>query len=301
MSVELLAEFTAQQGARTVGWTETSYFNYQDLVTASQFIFANLGIFNRRLQCLGCGVINTGLQLKLLQEGVAIVGPQRRNTLDVAPVPPVYGTITGVPVALPVYNPQFASLAADYSQSVQQCYLSTDPTAAIQYHKTLWLSGMPDVSQNIFFQGQDQGNVIAALQNYLNSLTKTTALLRFVDRSGANPAFPCTGVDGTFLQYKVAGATFVPNQLIVATGFKSALGTPRPSGQYYVQSYDGTNLVLQRAKPATNLIKNGQFRAVRFQTAPIFVAEAVAITNKKRGRPFDLLRGRRQAVRTPRA
>lgn len=303
MSIQLIMEFQLQQGEIDVGWSEELHFPGSSLTpsTIAPIQAVQNSYIATRLQLFGAGVINTVNRLTVFQEGIAIVGPQRHPSVEFPGFVPQFLIVSGQQVGLPYYNSIFNISPADFSQSVQLVRWYTDPAANPQYVRNVWYSGLPDFSQNTNQQGQSSADIRRILNTISGGLAGWNVQIRSIDRSTANPFISCTAIDSTGLIYAANTSSLTTGQLIKAVGFRAASGGTVPRGTYRVTVISGTELSLQNAKPAAGVTTIGGFRAVKYVINPVRLMTIENVTNRKRGRPFELLRGRRLVSRTSRS
>lgn len=294
MTIKVTMFFEETQGTTTIGWSESYYSQLSDLNAIGPPVIGAQGLAYYRTQCLGAGVENTYNRATVVQAGNPPIAPQRRNVLPLRGLPATSGP------AGPWYNPAFQNLTADFGQTAFMMRIGSDPTAAIVYERTLWLSGIPDASDQINTQYLVPGTIITAIAAFFSFLTTNGWQFQVNDRSPiSNPFILSTGWAGNV--FTLASNPFQAGQRIQALGWRGPPGAVLPKGVYKVASVSGNTITLAGALNTSTTAIAGGFRAVSYAYEIIETFAIRGVRNKKRGRPFGLLVGRARTRTRPKA
>jgi hypothetical protein len=301
MPVLWVADYQLTQGSRTIGWSEEFVLNAANITAANEIIDAPQGILQSRCQIFGAGVTNTENRLTLLPAAAPFpIGPQRRASQLSGGLPPQGATAEGTLLKLPYYNAAFSNLAADFGQATYLIRAFSDPGTAPSYVRSIWLSGCPDASQNTTSAVQTNLNVQASIQQFMVRV-RSFVLIQSVDRSDVYPYKPVTGYNPTTNIYTIVGHGFTQGMPIEALGWRGNPGAVIPRGRYKVLYQTVDTFSLQGAAPLSGTYVIGGFRKLAWVYTPVFSYTYRSFTNRKRGRPFDQLAGRRRALTRSRA
>jgi hypothetical protein len=299
MTVLLTSTFQQDESLRSIGWSESVVLNYDTLQLAYTAEIAGQGYLYLRCQMFGAGIVNTYNRFSLLPNPGPLVGPQRRAVQVANGLAP-----TGYLADGAYYNTALKLAEADFSQSVWMLRWTNAAGAAIQYIRTFWVAGLPDDADEAEIGAPIPGiwsPAITAWQNYIQS---GVVLLRDINRDATvNPVKQCSGYTpppGPTV-YTVTNHGFLNGQRILAVGFRGALGTFVPRGQYQCSVKDNNTFTLNGTQAPANLTTLGGFRAVIYTYPSVASVQNRGFTNKRHGRPFGLLRGRRAIPTRPRA
>jgi hypothetical protein len=293
MPLQLTSFFEIDQGPRTIGWSETVVTVDSSLTGAASQGSPTAAYLAARLNLLGAGAINTFNRYALtLPNGRPLVPIPRRAVLSQVGTVPSYTT-----AGLPYYNPNFATQLADFCQTDWLLRWYTALGAQPTYFRSFWLAGLPDNFTNIELYSPLGLNWSAAF-NAWQAAIKGYILIRVNDRSNANPAILCTTFTNTVpCAYTVPAHGFNQGNLIEAVGWRAAAGGTVPRGRYRVSVIDANTIALQgHTAPPTGVSTFGAFRAISYQYPAVTGMVAKGWTNHKRGRPTELLAGRRRTA-----
>jgi hypothetical protein len=297
MPVALDMFFSAPYGIRQIGWSERIIVNQVNLDLAFTEVTRAAGYLKKRVFMLGEGVTNTYNRLTLLQTGPPPISGQRRNVFIIAGLAALLKN-NGVPY----YNPGLIGFPTDFGDTVFMNRLSTDSGVTPQYIRSMWLAGFPDNDQQAYFTSLGAGNARVAWTQWQALVVGGGYCIQVEDRSAGNPAKVCGAIVlGTPTQYTVVGHGFLQGQRVVATGWRATSGGDVPKGIYKVSVIDANTITLQNSRPPVNVSALGVFRLLSYQFPVIASLADRGFTNKKHGRPFDLLPGRRRTLRTSRS
>jgi hypothetical protein len=297
VAVKLTMFFQAGQDPRVVGWSENVYLNYANVANAQFEVTDPQGYCAKRVQMLGVNVVNSANRLTQVNTGPPPVNPVRRNTVLLAGLTPTVSV-----AGLVIYNKLLASFTADFAQTVWLLRLLNSQADPILYSRSFWVRALPDLAQETDIPAPVAGawqTAIVAWQNYVENSGKI--VLQVDDRSGANPIKPCTAYNGPLNQYTVPAHGFVNGNLVVAEGWRGVAGARLPRGQYRVGVVDANTITLVGGLPLGTVTVLGGFKLVSYQFPGVATIIARGFTNKKVGRPFGLLAGRRRVATRPKA
>jgi hypothetical protein len=280
--------FKQSQGDRTIGWSETVVVDAADVAAAYALVVAPGGYATKRTNCLGAGVVNNYSRLVKLDAGPPPIIPKRRQ------IQPLGGLRPIVTNGVPNYSNLATFGPADFGQLALMMRLSTSPTNTPQYTRTFWICGLADSATTITESGLLAGPAANSITSLMGEITNGRYLIRVQDQSGANVPYLCTSIDYTNNTYTVPGNTFTEGQRIRASGFRTHGGGLVPRGQYQVHINPNGTLSLWNARVPTIVSKLGSFQRVSYTFAPIVSFVARSFTNKKKGRFFGQLAGRRK-------
>jgi len=303
--VRLTLKFDLSQGLKYAGWSESYDLNFSTIASATND--TNMGLIEAfiaaRLNCLGEGVVCVSATLIADAGGVIVPPRPRRATVQLVVPSPIDST-----PGQTVYNPALGQFPADFSTTVLYFSLTTDQGVVPVYRRNMWIAGIPDASSDTSQIQPLAGVWRTAFAAFLSQLfpqiqktkLQTTSIIaiRSVDQSGANPVFPCTSYAGVLNQYTVPAHPFATGQLIEAIGFRAKAGQSVPRGQYKCVKVDANTISLSGANVATASIPPGGFRPVRYVWNPCKLAVQEGFSKRNKGRPFELLVGRRPTPRT---
>lgn len=297
MPVKLTMFFEAPQGPRTVGWSENYYLSYPDLQSASTELTGPTNFVALRVQMLGINIENIANRLTLVTPGVPPVNPPRRNVLL---APGYFGFTSSLGIF--VYNKLLATYTGDFVQTVWMLRVSTAVGGPNLYTRTLWVRGLPDLAQETDVPQPIAGAWQSAITAWTTYLTSSGRLMiQSDDRSGANPVKACTAYNGTTNQYTVPAHGFSNGQVITAIGWRGTVGSHLPRGNYKCGVIDANTIVLIGAGVIGMVTTLGGFRALSYVYNPVASFAGRGFTNKKVGRPFGQLAGRKRVPTRPRA
>lgn len=301
MPAALTLTFSLVQSIRTVGWSETVVLGLNDVNNSTVNNNAVSAYTVARTSMLGAGVALTYAKLTLLAVGRPPVVSTRRQELLITPPQPFRG-LTG---QLPVYNPFLSANPADFSQTVLMVRFSTNPSSFPQYFRTFWVAGLPDVNDQTNFLSPVTGVWVRFYQNWrlvmVNLAQPPQILMAANDVSNANPAFLCTMYDPVTGKLTCPGHTILSGQQVDAIGWRANAGGTVPKGKYKALVNDDATITLEGAKTFVGIKSKGSIRPVSWVYPALYDYEERGFTNKKKGRPFGELRGRRSVSRTVRA
>jgi hypothetical protein len=293
MTLALRLGFVLTQGTRIAGWSETVIVNIADIPTYVLNPAFVTGYMAARANVLGSGVTVNFAQLSQLTPGRPPVSAVRRQVLPIAPPAPSVGSNGSN-----YYNPYLANNPSDFSQTTLLHRITSPVINGQTYIRSFWLSGIPD--------SIDLTNVPIPLpgpwynsyniwQSYFPGVGQSTPLQIWVnDRSSNNPTFPCTAYNLSANSYTVPGHNISTGQQIEGIGFKAFPGGSVPRGRYKAIVNTDNTISLAGAGTATLIKHLGGFRPVSYIAVNAIGVIPRSYTNKKRGRPFGLLVGRRQ-------
>lgn len=301
MAIALTMTFIEDQGGRSPGWSETIVLPNSNVAdNPANLANVNTYMLTRALM-LGTGVVMNYAKIVQLTAGRPPVHPTRRLETLVVPPDPATSSLSG----LPYYNFLTKALKADFSQNVYMLRLFTDPTISPQYFRTFWLAAIPDAITDIDSPSPLAGAWWTSYKKWkqivLGIGPGNGALIAGNDRSNGNPPFTCTIYDPATGKMTLPGHDLLSGQQVEAIGWRAKPGGTVPRGNYKV-TVNGDNTVnLQGAATFVNIKTLGAIRPWSWAFTPIFDYENRGWTNKKKGRPFGQLRGRRSQSRTARA
>lgn len=302
--VRLTLNFVLPEGIKIGGWSESYDLIYTTLPQAIASMATINAFVSARCYCLGTGVVCTEAVLSANPGGIIVPPVARRATLQIPVLNP--GSNDGAPF----YNKALMTYPADYGTTVLYWSLQTDPNAPPVYRRNLWIAGIPDAcdsTNEILPVAGPWNTAFGIFSTYMQPgpTTKTAGLqivtIRSVDRSGANPFRPCTGYNFTNFQFTVPAHGFLAGQLIVAEGFRAAPGGRAPRGQYKVIYIDQNTIALSGAGISNATIPPGGFRAVVYVWNNVATATLLGFSKRNKGRPRNLLVGRRRVSKIGRA
>lgn len=300
--VRLTLDFNLTQGQKEGGWSEswdTIYGNLSDAQVAKTAI-ANFIL--ARLYCLGTGVELVGAKLTA-DPGGAIVPPRPRRATQLLPVP-AYNPAQAAAFA---YNKALVTYPADYATNVLYYDLRTASNVTPSYRKSYWMAGIPDASDDTRSIQPVAGAWINYFETFRQAMqangpsnppTPSILTIRSIDKSNNNPFKRCSGYNATNKQFTVVGHGFADGQLINAEGFTGVPGGNVPKGTYKCIRIDADTIALARAQVTTAIIPPGGFRALVYVWNPVATATQIGFSKRNKGRPFNLLVGKRRVSKT---
>lgn len=302
--VRLTMSFDLPQSIKIGGWSESYDLIYTTLPQAIAAIGTINAFMSARCYCLGTGVTLIEAFLSANPGGIIVPPVARRATIQI----PVLNA--GINDGLPFYNKALMTYPADFGSTVLYWSLQTDPNAPPVYRRNLWIAGIPDAcdATNAALPVAGPWNTAFGIFGTymqpgptLKTAGQQIVTIRSVDRSGANPIKLATGYNPTNFQFTVPAHGFLQGQLIVAEGFRALPGGKAPRGQYKVIYIDANTIALAGAGLSTATIPPGGFRAVVYTWNPITSAEILGFSKRNKGRPRNLLVGRRRVSKIGRA
>jgi hypothetical protein len=199
---------------------------------------------------------------------------------------------------------------ADFSPTVLYIECETDPAVVPHYRRTVWIAGLPDVSDQTTDLLPTDPLVLAALKVFIGDLegvgrglgANNNISIRSIDQSGANPVKNCTAWNPIPNTYTVPAHGMFPNQPVIAEGMRTIKGGICPRGRYLIDATPDANTIsLQGSSPPTAPIKFGGFRPAIFTFNAVTAATMQGFTKRNKGRPSFLSVGRRRSPATKRA
>jgi hypothetical protein len=301
MPVALTMTFIEAQGGRSPGWSETVVLPNTTVADTSANTANCYAYMKTRCFMLGTGVVNNYAKLTLLAAGRPSIHPVRRLENLLVPFVPVVGTVAG----LPYYNFLTKLLPADFSQQVYLIRFYTDPTVFPQFFRSFWIAGIPDAITDIESPIPLAGawwTAYGAWKAFVLGIAPNAGILiAGNDRSAGNPPFTCTIYDGATGKLTLPGNDLLTGQQVEAIGWRAFAGGTVPRGNYKVTVNSDGTVNLQGAQLFKSIKTLGAIRPVSWVYTPVVDYETRGWTNKKKGRPFGQLRGRRSVSRTARA
>jgi hypothetical protein len=265
-------------GSRGAGWSETHYsFNKVTLTTA----LADLQtLAEKRVQMLGNQVVCTYLRVS---------DDEVFNDSQVArgPVPTVVG---GVPFYNPAFAPTVPDTAADFAYSVALVRITGDTDF---YRRSLYLSGNPDVSQNINNPTPVGAAWLIAFDDWHLTMVNGSYGFKVLQQGPANPRRVITvivlGVITTQTPHGFVVGDLVKVSRVRGTGNlpngKWRVATVPDATHFTLQGWDFANFIYDRGGIAQKQVY------VLTKDTEVFLRR---FGSHRRGRPFDSPVGRRR-------
>jgi hypothetical protein len=305
-AVRLTLRINSAQLLKNAGWSESYDLGYSDLPTAVANLNKINAFINDRAQTLGVGAVIVSAVLNAYAQPPAPGAPPvRRQTAQI--------TVPNFPAAGQAYNKAFGgtpTFFADFAPTVYLVTLQTNLSTSPVYQRNCWLAGLPDLADETATINIVDPATLAAVTKFIGDVNNTNTSLggqnsvsiRSVDRTNGNPIKPISAWNIPANTYTVPNHGFVLGQPILAEGCKTTPGGFCPRGRYLVGAViDVNTLALQDAQAPTAPVKLGGFRAAIFTFNAVAVATPRGFTKRDKGRPSNLLVGRRRVPLIKRA
>jgi hypothetical protein len=273
-----------------VGWTETIYVNEVNslpnaAITLNALVKARVALLANNITVDNVTVsVDSPLQLGDVAYGTAYGYVQNKVLANIAPG-------------------GFANYEPDFAWTAQLVRLH----AGTLYHRSIWLSGVPD---NLTLDNIGQitdPQWVQAFQQWVKVITNGNYMLYAASKdAGTSPIYQVVGVslDGT--QITVAPDLPGPiGQTVFVHGIKGKsnpvgsvpLKLIRPTGRFGVSLINGAQVTIVRKPNVDSFVytTGGYMRPVVYQVFGIDSATIGALRKKSRGRPLGLARGRSPA------
>jgi hypothetical protein len=273
----------AQGFGRTTGWSETHYAATAGNLTDALLAANVLG--NLRVQMMGYGPTLTYIRVS----DDTISGDSR-----ITPgLPPQ--TFDGHPY----YNQRFKDKAADFSYS---SLLLRGQGPQDTSRKMFWLSGNPDIVQEIDFFSPQQALIggadwLDAFNAWKTEMVRGPWGFKILDRLGTAPLQTVVAM-ALVGNPPVAQLTTLGNHGFTEPGFVKLYrfqpkGPLSPNGTWQLKVIDATNFQIIGWAPGTYVpTRFGKVRQLRYIVVPYQSVVVRRFGSHKRGRPFDQQRGR---------
>jgi hypothetical protein len=265
-------------GSRAAGWSETYYSATAATLPGA---LANL----QRLAAARVNLLGAGVTLRYMRVSDDSVFRDVRSVPGILPLIGAHG---------PYYLGTFANSPADfaYSCALVRCQGSSD-----FYNRSLFLSGIPDLDQDIEHPVPFTAAWLAQFLAFKSLLESGPYGFKVQNRDGAHAEIQITGLAaGIFTT--AANHGFNVNDQVRIRGFlprsgQNALGNP--NGLWRVQATPALNTFALLGYAQLTFVPTtlGRVRKVEYTVSPIITASLTEFTKRNRGRPFGLLRGRR--------
>lgn len=290
--ISITFAFTAVNGPKQSGWSETYQTNDTSLGDATTMVNRYDGFINARLNMLAAGVRCTAIRFVDQVVGIPPATPTSRRVVVASGPAPQFNT-----KGLPYYNTLLKNTVTDFSGTKVLQRVNTAPIGGVVYKRSIWYGGIADDNDvaNLPFPTAGAWTIAYGIfQFYLTPNLGIPATVKIRDVDRAQVLVPVSSVDVTGLIYQVPpGHPFTTDGMVIqATGFQSSKGGCKPGGFYRVVQVDSTHISLRNAAASARITRLGFFRKVNFLVNDIASASFGQITQRKVGRPSDSSRGK---------